>query len=802
MNRIISVQVRKKLTAFVMIVVMTALSVFNNGNALNVYAGSDDETEKITVYLTISDDSEFVTGKDGDSTVLARVPIELSYEDLADYGLSEYRRYEAYDFDDGGEYITDSAEIKEPTLLMLMLKAVATYYYGDPDRKDFVPGDGFTCEGSAMHLFITKFFKHDHNLMYFVNHEFPKQNKYSGATADYCLLGEDDEIDIAMFTDYDFNQHGGFANFIDTSQEGETGREISNTLVYTPTVVEDEQMEHAETDLPMAGEKIKFSKDHGRTWQDSGCVTGEDGSFDITFYEPGEYLISAGPKYKYMADRGIDKACIAPPIATVNVTQSVPSDEEVAKEQEDREAALAKLSDLDGYESSLQTAKAECDSLIEGYNSLWQDVLTAKAAYDAVKSEPTQAAIRAAESYKEHALAAKTKAEELVQEAGLYKNLAEEYKVKVELAKSSAEAWRKSAAIVSSGKYQDAKAAYDQSVEAVSSATDHLNDAVNAASGSATYGSEAEEEYIAAETALSDAIRAKEEADARKSKEEKAADDLEDALELLTEYNSLKQELDAYAKEMNTAVSDYMSKKKQVETLIERTKKSLVKPGTKVPEAAVDAKAVAAKLKAQIEGLEAKLQSVRNSYSETVKITGYLGEAASKALESNSEISEEKKAEAQAVVDDHSEAEVYLGGIKRDIDSAEELQNTEPAAISQIVKDADTVYKKAVAACEKVKKAVAAAKKLKVKGLKAKSKKLKFTVSWKKTKEAGGYQVQYKLKSAKKFSTLKASVSKTKAASKKLKKGKKYIFRVRTWKKVAGKKVYGKWTKTKAVKCK
>ena len=89
-----------------------------------------------------------------------------------------------------------------------------------------------------------------------------------------------------------------------------------------------------------------------------------------------------------------------------------------------------------------------------------------------------------------------------------------------------------------------------------------------------------------------------------------------------------------------------------------------------------------------------------------------------------------------------------------------------------------------------------------MKGLKAKSKKLKFKVSWKKTKGAGGYQVQYKLKSAKKFSTLKASVGKTKVTSKKLKKGKKYIFRVRTWKKVAGKKVYGKWAKTKAVKCK
>ena len=123
------------------------------------------------------------------------------------------------------------------------------------------------------------------------------------------------------------------------------------------------------------------------------------------------------------------------------------------------------------------------------------------------------------------------------------------------------------------------------------------------------------------------------------------------------------------------------------------------------------------------------------------------------------------------------------------------LQGAESAKdVDSIVKEAEAALKQlkdAKVKADKIAKQTAAAKKLKVKGLKAKSKKLKFKVSWKKTKGAGGYQVQYKLKSAKKFSTLKASVSKAKVTSKKLKKGKKYIFRVRTWKKVAGKKVYG-----------
>ena len=43
---------------------------------------------------------------------------------------------------------------------------------------------------------------------------------------------------------------------------------------------------------------------------------------------------------------------------------------------------------------------------------------------------------------------------------------------------------------------------------------------------------------------------------------------------------------------------------------------------------------------------------------------------------------------------------------------------------------------------------------------------------------------------------------KRKLTKDKYKKSKKYIFQVRTYKKVNGKTVYGKWVKTKAVKCK
>lgn len=74
-------------------------------------------------------------------------------------------------------------------------------------------------------------------------------------------------------------------------------------------------------------------------------------------------------------------------------------------------------------------------------------------------------------------------------------------------------------------------------------------------------------------------------------------------------------------------------------------------------------------------------------------------------------------------------------------------------------------------------------------------------VKWKKVKGAKGYQLQYstnkKLKKAKTVNTKKGS-----SLCKKLKKGKKYYFRVRAYRIVEKKKVMGGWSKVKKIKVK
>lgn len=98
-------------------------------------------------------------------------------------------------------------------------------------------------------------------------------------------------------------------------------------------------------------------------------------------------------------------------------------------------------------------------------------------------------------------------------------------------------------------------------------------------------------------------------------------------------------------------------------------------------------------------------------------------------------------------------------------------------------------------------KAKAKAKAKTVKGFKVTCSKQKFTIKWKKTSGVTGYQIQYRIKGAAKYKVLKTTKS-LKYTTKKFKKGKYYQFKMRTYTLINGKKVYGKFTAVKKVKCK
>lgn len=88
-----------------------------------------------------------------------------------------------------------------------------------------------------------------------------------------------------------------------------------------------------------------------------------------------------------------------------------------------------------------------------------------------------------------------------------------------------------------------------------------------------------------------------------------------------------------------------------------------------------------------------------------------------------------------------------------------------------------------------------------VKGVKAVRKtSKKAVVSWKKVKGAAGYQIKYSLKKNLKSAKTKNVAKKTKLTITGLKKNKVYYVKVRAYKKVKAKKVYGKFSKVVKIK--
>lgn len=124
-----------------------------------------------------------------------------------------------------------------------------------------------------------------------------------------------------------------------------------------------------------------------------------------------------------------------------------------------------------------------------------------------------------------------------------------------------------------------------------------------------------------------------------------------------------------------------------------------------------------------------------------------------------------------------------------------------PITAAQTTKTADTTKK--AAATKKSNKTVKKPKNTKIKKLT--SKKANLTITWSKISGVKGYQIQVatdkKFKKNKKTVTIKKQKT-TKKTIKKLKSGKKYYVRIRTYKISKNKKVYSSWTKAKKVKIK
>ena len=291
-----------------------------------------DETpaDSVTVNVTISNDGMPLMGADG--TILANLDVTVPYFDLADYGLSNFYRY-GTEFG-WGSYNNDEL-IERPTALHAYIYLIERYYMGLPadqcgkgmsnpltyskattalymdGAEAYKSGvkKALTVTGSPTSLYMSNFWDHDENLMYFVNHEYPLMAKGWGSTCDYILLSDGDRLDVALFTDWSFYNRGGFNKFSQDAYYIATGETVTTSTF------------KAATSAGLDGESpaLEAIKDlkvalYDANWTKLADVSG-DGTYTYTFDKAGTYYLMG-----LDANATKNDACYAPAITKIVVT--------------------------------------------------------------------------------------------------------------------------------------------------------------------------------------------------------------------------------------------------------------------------------------------------------------------------------------------------------------------------------------------------------------------------------------------------------------------------------------------------
>lgn len=303
-----------------------------------------DETpaKEVTVYVTISNDGVPIRGRDG--TVLCHKAITVPYFDLGRYNLADYYRYHTENGE--GKYI-DTNIVERPTGLHLYLYLLERYFIGLPEEQcckgayprdalasfklgedvcymDETPAytaDSFaalTISGSPTSLYMTNFWGHDENLMYYRNHCFPYMSPGWGSTSDYIVLSDGDTWDVAMFSNWSFYSSGGaFTRFDKDEYNARPGMEMTiSSQAYGTTFEGSDFYPFSNLDVFLYNDKWEQIEQYKEA---------ADGKSTFSFTAPTEegtyYLVGMDPNRTIPKDDsgGTNYAKIAPATAILNV---------------------------------------------------------------------------------------------------------------------------------------------------------------------------------------------------------------------------------------------------------------------------------------------------------------------------------------------------------------------------------------------------------------------------------------------------------------------------------------------------
>ncbi len=290
---------KKRILSLVLVcmLAMTTVALATDGEDIS------SNTESITVYLSVSDNGDFanspVTGEK-----MARIPVEISYFDLAQYGLGTF-----YNLNQENSEI-----IEMPTLLHLFLQVIEDYYLDATyDKEDPEHKSAFEITGSAGMASLNRFWNHDYNLMYKVDRANPNTEDNPYATCDNILIEDGDVITVGMFASQTWYLDGYFAYFDQYTNEITEDETVSFSVKGRPVFGD------GTTDVPLDSTKVFAIKTTNPDWiQDENPEVieniDENGAFKIVFDTPGTYYVTLLDHYAMQTT-----ATIIPDIVKITV---------------------------------------------------------------------------------------------------------------------------------------------------------------------------------------------------------------------------------------------------------------------------------------------------------------------------------------------------------------------------------------------------------------------------------------------------------------------------------------------------
>ena len=259
------------------------------------------ESKSGTVYISISDDAQFVTAPDGTAMGFFPVKLEdLAQIDLDDYGLA------------GCNYDVDSNGIPEITALHLYIYAHEEILNLDWSNVYVTGGAG------SIYLAGGLFGFSDENLRYDYNGAYPAVDGW-GLTADQIVLKDGDFMNIAHYSSWAFwgDSATGFHYFTDGEGELQHTYQVSAGKPLELGIVRsfsDWTNGGAAAFNPEIGYEVYYGRTYG---QPEGRVySNEDGKLEITFPSSGTWYVWANGGLGNENTRDIVSA---PAFATVKV---------------------------------------------------------------------------------------------------------------------------------------------------------------------------------------------------------------------------------------------------------------------------------------------------------------------------------------------------------------------------------------------------------------------------------------------------------------------------------------------------